>query len=102
MPQPMGAEPLRQRQIAADLGQSRLVGGRGNRSTACALDQVGMVLAGPTLQLGHCRQSGVLEGVETRGLSRCTVEAYAHDLALVHRWLFASGQKLAELPLRRF
>jgi hypothetical protein len=43
----------------------------------------------------HCAR--FFEGVETRGLSRCTVEAYAHDLALVHRWLFASGQTLAEL-----
>ena len=43
----------------------------------------------------HCAR--FLEGVKIRGLSRCTVEAYAHDLALVHRWLFASGQTLAEL-----
>jgi len=51
----------------------------------------------------HCAR--FLEGVKIRGLSRCTVEAYAHDLALVHRWLFASGQKLAELgaeDIRRF
>jgi site-specific recombinase XerD len=38
-----------------------------------------------------------LDRVAIRGLSDCTVEAYAYDLALVHRWLFASGQKLAEL-----
>lgn len=43
----------------------------------------------------HCAR--FLEQVEIRGLSACTVEAYAYDLALVHRWLAASGQKLAEL-----
>ena len=43
----------------------------------------------------HCAR--FLARVEIRGLSRCTVEAYAYDLALVHRWLAASGRQLAEL-----
>ena len=43
----------------------------------------------------HCAR--FLERVDVRGLSRCTVEAYAYDLALVYRWLTASGRKLAEL-----
>jgi site-specific recombinase XerD len=43
----------------------------------------------------HCAR--FLERVAIRGLSHCTVEAYAYDLALIHRWLFASGQKLAGL-----
>lgn len=51
----------------------------------------------------HCAR--FLEGEVLRGLSHCTVEAYAYDLALVHRWLFASGYKLADLgaeDIRRF
>jgi site-specific recombinase XerD len=38
-----------------------------------------------------------LEWVDGRGLSRFTVEAYAYDLALVHRWLAASGLELTQI-----
>jgi integrase/recombinase XerC len=38
-----------------------------------------------------------LERIGVRGLSPCTVEAYAYDLALIHRWLAASGGQLTEL-----
>ncbi len=44
---------------------------------------------------GDC--AGFLERLSVRGLSPCTVEAYAYDLALVHRWLRAARLQLAAL-----
>jgi site-specific recombinase XerD len=38
-----------------------------------------------------------LERLVLRGLSRFTAEAYAYDLALVHRWLAAAGLTLEQL-----
>jgi integrase/recombinase XerC len=38
-----------------------------------------------------------LERLAVRGLSPCTVEAYAYDLALVHRWLKSARLQLAAL-----
>src|SRR5260370_36622596 len=37
------------------------------------------------------------ERVRVRRLSRCTVEAYGYDLALVHRWLSSARLQLAAL-----
>lgn len=59
--------------------------------------QSGRVIVVDDLGVIHEHCARFLEGVAIRGLSHCTVEAYAYDLALVHRWLFASGQKLTEL-----
>src|SRR4051812_24077394 len=50
--------------------------GKGN--DASVVDERGEVLA-------DC--ASFLERLRIRGLSEFTVEAYAHDLALVHRWL---------------
>jgi hypothetical protein len=41
--------------------------------------------------------SGFLERLRVRGLSVHTLEAYAFDLALVHRWLEASALRLEDL-----
>ena len=41
--------------------------------------------------------SAFLDGLRVRGLSVHTLEAYAFDLALVHRWLEASALALEEL-----
>jgi integrase/recombinase XerC len=38
-----------------------------------------------------------LERLRVRGLSPCTVEAYAYDLMLIHRWLTATGLALADV-----
>ena len=38
-----------------------------------------------------------LERLRVRGLSPCTVEAYAYDLVLIHRWLSAANLTLAEM-----
>lgn len=49
--------------------------------------------------------SRFLERLDTRGLSSFTVEAYAYDLALIHRWMKAAGLHLEGLKaddLHRF
>jgi site-specific recombinase XerD len=38
-----------------------------------------------------------LETLESRGLSHCTLRAYAYDLLLLYRWLDAADKKLLEL-----
>lgn len=38
-----------------------------------------------------------LEALEVRGLSPCTLRAYAYDLLLLYRWLATTGRKLPDL-----
>lgn len=45
----------------------------------------------------HCAR--FLDRLDIRGLSRFTIEAYAYDLTLVHRWLAAAGLTLDHLTM---
>ena len=45
--------------------------------------------------VGSC--AGFLDRYLIRGLSRLTVEAYAFDLALIHRWLEVEELELAQV-----
>ena len=51
-------------------------------------DQV-LVLDASGRPIESCRR--FLERYAVRGLSKSTIEAYAYDLALIHRWLEAEG-----------
>jgi len=52
-------------------------------------------VVGPDGVLPDCAR--FLERLSVRGLSFATVEAYAYDLALVHRWLAETGRELAQV-----
>jgi site-specific recombinase XerD len=54
-------------------------------------------------EVGECER--FLERLRVRGLSACTVEAYAYDLVLIYRWLSATDLTLTDVAadeLHRF
>jgi site-specific recombinase XerD len=54
-----------------------------------------VTVVGPDGALTDCAR--FLERLRVRGLSFATIEAYAYDLALVHRWLAETGHEHAEV-----
>ncbi len=72
---------------------------------ACVAEHRGQVAVVDERGVSDADCGRFLERLLVRGLSRHTVEAYAYDLALVHRWLESEGIGLAEVEsekLHRF